>query len=246
MDKADWQQKGAGHRGRLRDKYLEHGLESFSDTEVLEMLLAFGTPRSDCKEQARALLKQFGTLAAVLEAPVDALQQVHGVGEKNSFALSFIQAVSRRYLKGRIRGKIYLHSANEVKEYLEHSLRSLKKEVFTVIFLDSSHAILESETVAEGTINVNTIYPRELVIKALQHNAAAIIIAHNHPSGALTPSNQDIQLTRSLYLTCSLLQIQLLDHILIGAGVYSFADNGLMQTITRDCQKVREGLQRGS
>ena len=171
---------------------------------------------------------------------------MHGVGEKNSFALSFIQAVSRRYLKGRIRGKIYLHSANEVKEYLEHSLRSLKKEVFTVIFLDSSHAILESETVAEGTINVNTIYPRELVIKALQHNAAAIIIAHNHPSGALTPSNQDIQLTRSLYLTCSLLQIQLLDHILIGAGVYSFADNGLMQTITRDCQKVREGLQRGS
>lgn len=246
MDKADWQQKGAGHRGRLRDKYLEHGLDSFTDAEVLEMLLAFGTPRSDCKEQAKNLLLRFGSLPAVLEAPVSSLQETKGVGEKNSFALSFIQAVSRRYLKERIRNKTYLHSAAEVKEYLEHSLRALKKEVFAALFLDSSHAIIDSEIIAEGTINVNTIYPRELVIKALQHNAAAVIVAHNHPSGALKPSQQDIHLTRNLYLTCSLLQLQLLDHILIGNGVYSFAESGLMQSIIRDCQKVRDNLQQGT
>ena len=244
MDKIDWQHKGAGHRGRLRDRYLDKGLDSFTDTEVLEMLLAFGTPRSDCKEQARELMERFGSLAAVLEAPPAELQRVKGVGEKNSFALGFIQAVSRRYLQQRLHGRSYLHSAAEVKEFLEHSMRGLKKEVFTVIYLDSAHAILNSETIAEGTINVNTIYPRELAVRALQHNAAAIIIAHNHPSGALTPSPQDISLTRSLSLTCSLLQMQLLDHVLIGNGVYSFAENGLMETISRDCQQLREQLQR--
>ena len=243
MEKTEWQQKGAGHRGRLRDRYLERGLDSLSDTEVIEMLLSFGTPRSDCKEQARALLAQFGSLPAVLEAPISALRQIDGVGEKNCFSLSFIQAVSRRYLQERLRGKRYLHCANDVHDYLEHALRGLKKEVLSVVYLDSSHAILDSEIVAEGTINVNTVYPREIIIRALQHNAAALIIAHNHPSGSLLPSKQDVDLTRSLALLCSLMQMQLLDHILIGNGVYSFADKGLMATINQDCRKLREGLQ---
>ena len=242
MEKTDWQQKGAGHRGRLRDRYLERGLESLSDTEVIEMLLSFGTPRSDCKEQARALLSHFGSLAAVVEAPISALRQIKGVGEKNCFSLSFIQAVSRRYLQDRLRGKRYLHSAKDVHDYLEHALRGLKREVFSVVYLDSSHAILDTEIIAEGTINVNTVYPRELIIRALQQNAAALIIAHNHPSGSLQPSKQDIALTRSLALLCSLMHIQLLDHILIGSGIYSFADGGLMATINHDCLKLRESM----
>lgn len=244
MDREQWQQKGQGHRGRLRDRYLERGLEGFTDTEVLELLLSFGTPRSDTKEPARQLLQRFGTLAAVLEASPVALQEVGGIGPKNSFAISFVQAVAGRYLQQRLVGKRYLHSSREVRDYLEHAMRGLKREVLTVIYLDAAHAILGSEVVTEGTINLNTIYPRELVQRALANHAAALIIAHNHPSGALQPSSQDIGLTKNLYLLCSFLQIQLLDHLLIGDGVYSFADQGLIDTIARECRQLRETLSR--
>ncbi len=242
MEKEAWQEKGAGHRQRLRDRFLERGLEGFTDAEVLELLLSFGTPRSDCKAPARAALKHFGSLAAVLEAPLPSLREIKGIGPKNAFAVHFIQAVSSRYLNERLKGKRYLHSSSEVRDYLIHSLRGLKKEVLTVIYLDSSHAIIDSETVAEGTINVNTVYPRELVKKALEQNASAMIIAHNHPSGSLEPSSQDLQLTRTLSLLGSMMQIQLLDHIIIGDGSYSFADNGLMAEISQQCRETMDGL----
>ncbi len=231
MEKKLWQQKGAGHRGRLRDKYLARGLEGFSDEEVLELLLSFGTPRSDCKGPARSLLKEYKTLAAVLDASADALCAVKGVGPKNSFAISFVQAVASRYLQQRLQKKQYLHSSTDVKNYLEHSMRGLKREILTLIYLDSSHAILDSEVVAEGSLNVNTIYPREVIKRCLDKNAAAIILAHNHPSGALKPSDKDLQLTRRLYVICASLDIMLLDHIIVGNGTYSFADHGLMNSI---------------
>lgn len=242
MDKTDWQQKGEGHRGRLRDRYLERGLDGFTDTEVLELLLSFGTPRSDCKEPARELLRRFGSLAAVLEAPAAVLQDVRGVGPKNSFAIGFVQSVAGRYLQQRLVGKRYLHSSKDVREYLEHSMRGLKREILSVIYLDSSHAIIGSEVVAEGTINLNTVYPRELVHRAITNHAAALIIAHNHPSGSLKPSPQDINLTRSLYFICSFLQIQLLDHFIIGDGTYSFADHGMIETLAGECLGLRDSL----
>ena len=243
MDKELWQKKGEGHRARLRDRFLERGLDGFSDLEVLELLLSFGTPRTDCKEPARQLLKQFGSFAKVLEAPIAALQTVHGVGPKNSFALHFVHAVASHYLKERLTGKRYLHSSKEVEQYLVHSLRGLKKEVLTVIFLDSSHAIIDSAIMAEGTLNVNTVYPREIIKRALEYHAAALVIAHNHPSGSLQPSAQDKRLTKSLFCICSYMQIQLLDHLIIGDGAYSFADNGLMESIREDCRFLMNTLQ---
>ncbi len=238
MKKEEWQTKGAGHRGRLRNKFLEHGADAFSDAEVLELLLSFGTPRSDCKEPAREALKQFGTLAAVMEAPVELLQEIPGIGKKNSFAVRFVKAVSRRYLKQRLHGRKYLHSSRQVTDYLLHSMRELTKEVFTVIFLDSSYAILETEKMAEGTVNVNTVYPREILKRALELNAVALVIAHNHPSGSLKPSPQDIHLTKTLFLLCSLMHLKLLDHIIIGDGAYSFADDGLMASIDQEVGHV--------
>ena len=245
MNKDGWQKKGAGHRERLRDKFLEVGLDGFSDVEVLELLLSFGTPRSDCKEPSRQALSKFGSLAAVLEAPSNALLDIKGIGKKNSFAIQFVQAVSRRYLRQRLCGKRYLHSSKEVTEYLLHSMRGLKKEILTAIFLDSSHAIIETEVMAEGTINVNTIYPRELMKRALELNAAAMIIAHNHPSGSLQPSPQDLHLTKSLYLLCSMMQVTLLDHIIIGDDSFSFADNGLMAPIKDQVGRVVENMSVG-
>lgn len=238
MEKALWQKKGEGHRARLRDRFLLNGLEGFSDAEVLELLLSFGTPRTDCKEPARKLLNKFGAFSKVIEAPLAALQEVQGVGPKNGFALHFVHAVASYYLKERLTGKRYLHSSQDVIDYLTHSLRGLKKEVFTVIFLDASHAIIDSAVVAEGTLTVNTVYPREIIKKALDFHAAAIIIAHNHPSGSLQPSPQDMKLTRSLFMLCSSMQIQLLDHLIIGDGFYSFADNGLMVDIRNECSSI--------
>ena len=236
--------KGEGHRQRLREKFLAHGIEAFTDSEVIELLLTFGTPRSDCKEAARAALAQFQNLPAVLDAAPQELQQIKGIGPKNIFALQFIQGVARRYLKQRITGKHYLRSAREVADYLIHSMRGLKHEVLSVIFLDSSHAVIASEVVAEGTVNVNTIYPRELIKAALRHNASALVLAHNHPSGSLTPSEQDKNLTRNIYLLGSFLQINLLDHLIFGAvdTVFSFAEQGLMNAIRSQCKAMLGSL----
>jgi len=236
LDKKEWQEKGAGHRARLRDRFLANGLQTFSDAEILELLLSFGTPRSDCKQQARQLLEKFGSFAKVLEASPASLQEVKGVGPKNAFALQFVRATASHYLRQRLTGKRYLHSSSEVVDYLLFSLKGLKKEVLQVIFLDSSHSIITARTMSEGTLNVNTVYPREIIKMALELHAAAIILAHNHPSGSLSPSTADFNLTKTLCLLCLGMQIQLLDHILIGDGHYSFADKGDMSDIVASCK----------
>ncbi len=240
LEKEKWQKKGAGHRQRLRDKFMDGGNDSLNDAEIIELLLTFGTPRSDCKQAARAVLDKCGSLPAVLDASPAVLQQIDGIGPKNIFALHFIQTVARRYLKQRIIGKKYIHSSKEVSDYLVHLMCGLEHEVFTVVFLDAAHAIIDSEILFQGTITVNTVYPRELIKIALTKNAAALIISHNHPSGSLQPSEQDIQLTRSLHMACSFMQIQLLDHLLIGADetTWSFADHGLMEKIRNQCRDL--------
>ncbi len=238
MDKTDWQKKGAGHRERLRSRFMEKGIVGFTDAEILEILLTFGTPRSDCKEAAKALLKEFGSFSAVIDAPTSALERVRGVGSKNSFALRFLHAAASHYLRDRLQGKEYIRSSAEVVRYLSHSMRGLKREVFKVVFLDSSHGIIDVETLSEGTVNINTVYPREVISRALALHAAALIIAHNHPSGSLQPSAQDKALTKTLYFLCSSLQLELLDHIIIGDGSFSFADCGLMTEIRTDSEKV--------
>jgi DNA repair protein RadC len=125
-----------------------------------------------------------------------------------------------------------------VTDFLTHSLRGLQVEVLSAIYLDSSLAIIDSEKVAEGTVNVNTVYPREIIKKALSHNASALIVAHNHPSGSLTPSAQDRQMTRQLYLACSMMHIRLLDHLIIGDGHFSFADAGIIDQIADWCTSI--------
>lgn len=244
MDRSDWQDKGAGHRQRLRDKFLEQGIDAFTDSEVIELLLTFGTPRSDCKEAARAALAELGSLPAVLDAPAPRLSAIKGIGPKNVFALHFIQGVARRYLKQKLVGKQYISSSKEVADYLIHLLRGLQREAFVAVYLDAAHAIIDAEVLGEGTVTVNTVYPREVVLAALRRNAAALVIAHNHPSGSLSPSAQDKQLTRTLHLVCSFLHINLLDHLIIGAGeqVYSFADHGLMALLRDECRTLHETL----
>ena len=243
MDRRDWQEKGAGHRQRLRDKFRDHGIDAFTDGEVIELLLTFGTPRSDCKEAARAALRELGSLPAVLDAPAPRLGTIKGIGPKNVFALQFIQGVARRYLRQKLVGKQYISSSREVGDYLIHLLRGLQREAFVAVYLDAAHAIIDAEILSEGTVTVNTVYPREVVLAALRRNAAALVIAHNHPSGSLKPSAQDEQLTRTLHLVCSFMHINLLDHLIIGAGEqpYSFADQGRMARIREECRQLLTG-----
>jgi DNA repair protein RadC len=230
-----------GHRQRLRDKYHDLGLTALTDDEVLELLLTLGTPRKGCKETARALLAHCGSLAQVLESSPDTLQQVKGVGPHNSFALTFIHDVARRFLGQRLASRHYLRSSKEVADYLNHAMRHLDREVFKVIYLDAAFAIIDTEILFEGTLASNTIYPRELLKASLARDAAALVIAHNHPSGNTQPSQADRALTRTLFQACALLDIRLLDHLIIGSDSrpYSFADHGLMAEIEQEWRAGR-------
>ena len=219
-----------GHRGRLREKFLKSGLAGFLDYEIIELLLAVGTPRRDCKATAREALKEFKTLRGVLEASAKDLQRVRGIGPRNLFGLKLIQEVSRRYLKDRMMSRPVCQSSKEVFDYLYHALRDLRREKFKVIFLNPKNQVIEEKTLFEGTVDSSAVYPREVIKDALYYEASALIFAHNHPSGDPEPSLCDREITRDLVFAARVIQIRVLDHIIIGNNRYfSFADQGLIE-----------------
>jgi len=222
--------KSQGHRRRLREKFLRGGLSGFLDYEIIELLLTLGTPRRDCKEQAKEALKKFRSLRGILEAPADELQEIKGVGPHNVFGLKLVQEVSRYFLKERMMSKPYCHSSKEVFDYLFHTLRDLRREKFKVLFLDAKNQILMEKTIFEGTVDSSAIYPREIMKEALKCDASSLIFVHNHPSGDPEPSLSDKEITKELVFAASLMQLKVLDHIIIGNNRYfSFADQGLIE-----------------
>ncbi|HSA94555.1 MAG TPA: DNA repair protein RadC [Acidobacteriota bacterium] len=236
------EKKGAGHRGRLREKFLRTGLAGFLDYEVIELLLTVGTPRRDCKEAAREALREFKTFRGVLEAPAGELGKIRGLGPRSVFGLKLIHEVSRRYLKDRMMSRPVCHSSKEVFDYLYHALRDLKREQFKVIFLDPKNQIIEERTLFEGTVDSSAVYPREVIRDALRFEASALIFAHNHPSGDPEPSLCDKEITRELVLAARVLQIKVLDHIIIGNNRYfSFADQGLIEDYDRLSLQLERG-----
>ncbi len=219
-----------GHRKRLREKFIKSGLKGFHDYEIIELLLSLGTPRRDCKQQAKEAIKKFKTLRGVLEAPPEELQQIDGVGPHSVFGIKLVQEVAREFLKEKIIDKPIYKSAQEIFDYLYHSMRDLKKEVFKVIYLNSQNQIIETEDLFEGTINSSAISPREVVESAIKNNATSLIFVHNHPSGNPEPSKSDKELTRDLVYAGSIIRIRVLDHIIIGNDRYSsFAGEGLIE-----------------
>jgi DNA repair protein RadC len=218
-----------GHRKRLREKFLKSGLEGFNDYEIIELILSLGTPRRDCKQPAKEAIKRFRNLRGVLEAPARELQQIDGIGAHNAFGFKLVQEVAREFLKAKMLEKPYLSSSQEVFDYLYHSMRGLKKEVFKVIYLNSQNQIIDTVDLSEGTVNSSSVSTREVIESALKNNAAALIIAHNHPSGAITPSAADKKLTRNMVYAGKIMQVSILDHIIIGDNrFYSFAGEGLI------------------
>ena len=224
-----------GHRKRLREKFIQSGLAGFADYEVVELLLSLGTPRKDCKPQAKEAIKRFKTLRGVLSASVEELQQVKGIGPHSAFGIKLMQDVARQYLKEQIIDKPFFQSSREIFDYLYHSMRDLKKEVFKVLYLTSQNQIIDTADLFKGTLDSAAIAPREIVEQALAHNAAALIFAHNHPSGNCEPSKSDKDITRDLVFAGCTVQIKILDHLIIGNNRYfSFAGEGLITQYEMD------------
>ena len=220
---------GAGHRRRLRERFLEHGLESFTDDQVLELLLTLATPRRDCKEPARELLGRMGSLAAVLDAEPRELAGVKGVGPKNIFGLKLVPAVARRYLETRLVHKGAAYSRHQVADYLRFVMGGLKEETFRVLLLDNRDRVQASEEMGASTHNQALVFPRQVVACALEQGAAAVVCAHNHPSGDPTPSPRDRAFTRRLYFALRGVQVELRDHLVVaGERIHSLAEEGFI------------------
>ena len=229
-----------GHRKRLREKFIKSGLKGFHDYEIIELLLTLGSPRKDCKQPAKEAIKRFKTLRGVLEATPEELQQIDGVGPHSAFGIKLMQEVAREFLKEKIIDKPIYKSAQEMFDYLYHSMRDLKKEVFKVIYLNSQNQIIETADLFEGTISSSSISPREVIESAIKYNAASLIFVHNHPSGNPEPSGNDKEVTRDLVFAGSIMRIKVLDHIIIGNNRYfSFAGEGLIEEYELDFLNLR-------
>ena len=223
----DKRHRREGHRERLREKFLRAGLDGFHDYEVIELLLTFATPRKDCKQAAKSALKRFKTLPGVLEASAAELQEVDGIGPKNLIGIRLVKAVADRFLTSRLERNKALGNSRALFEYLYHTMRNKQREHFKVIYLDAKNRVIAAETLFKGTLTASSVYPREVVRAALQHQAAAVIFAHNHPSGDPAPSREDVAITRQLLFACRTMGISVHEHLVIGNNRYfSFADQG--------------------
>ena len=214
---------------RPREKLLIQGPKTLSDAELLAIFLRTGCAGQSAVDLARGLLVKFGGLRPLLEADRDQFCAAPGLGLAKFSQLQAILEMSRRHLSQALeRGCVFTHP-NSVRDYLKIQLRHLQQEVFVILFLDCQHQLLAYEEVFHGTIDGAHVYPREVVKKALSHNAAAIILAHNHPSGVAEPSQADVRLTKRLEDACALIDIRLLDHFVVGDNdVISLAERGLI------------------
>ena len=218
-----------GHRQRLRERFIKSGLESFPDYEAVELLLTLAIPYKDVKPPAKLAIKRFGSLRGVLDAPLEELRKIPGIGEVAPVALRVIREAANRYLQQKSQETFSLANQEVLFDYCRSALGALPNEVFKVVYLDSGYRILSDETLEEGTIDRAAVYPRRVMDAAIRNRAAALLFAHNHPNGNVSPSDQDKTLTRALVLAAETLQIRVLDHVIVSKeSVFSFRREGLL------------------
>jgi len=220
-----------GHRQRLRDRFLKVGLEGLAEHEVIELLLTLAIPRSDVKQPAKALLRRFGNLRGILDAPLDELRAVKGIGAVTPVALKIIRAAATLYLQQSAEGVEFPADPDRLADFWRMKIGALQDEVFEVAYLDSGLRLLRDgvERLEEGTIDRATVYPRRVVEAALRRGAAAVVLAHNHPNGDVNPSEQDKLLTRAIVLAAEAVQISIVDHLIVSPDkVFSFREAGLL------------------
>jgi DNA repair protein RadC len=218
-----------GHRKRLRDRFLAGGAAAMPDYELLELVLFGAIPQGDLKPLAKTLLEKFGSFADVIAMPPDRLKEVSGVGDAVVAQLKIVEAAALRLSKTALKGKPALSSWTALIDYCSAAMARNSREEFRVLFLDRKNALIEDEPLSQGTIDHTPVYPREIVRRALELGASAIILVHNHPSGDPTPSRADIDMTREIADAAKALRIAVHDHIVIGRGGHaSFKALGLL------------------
>lgn len=214
---------------RPREKLLANGAQSLSDAELIAIFLRVGVTGKSAVDLARDLLNRFGSLNGIFSASLSEISQVHGMGESKFCQLQAIFEMSQRALNEEMQVRDVLSSPKQVRNYLSLALRNLSREVFMVLFLDATNRVIAHEILFEGTLMQTSVYPREVVKRALYHHAAAVIFAHNHPMGAAEPSRADETLTQTLKEALALLDIRVLDHFIVaGNHVLSFSERGLL------------------
>jgi DNA repair protein RadC len=205
-----------GHRTRLRQRFLGAGADALSDYELMEMVLFRALPRRDVKPLAKSLIAKFGSFAEAVHAPATRLREVDGLGEATITELKLIAAAASRIAKGPLKQRTMLSSWQAVIDYCRTSMAFADKEQFRVLFLDKRNALIADEVQQTGTVDHTPVYPREVIKRALELSATAVLLVHNHPSGDPSPSQADIQMTRAIIDIAAPLGIAVHDHIIVG------------------------------
>ncbi len=219
----------AGHRERLRARFRNGGAGAMPDYELLELTLFAALPRRDTKPLAKALLARFGSFAEVIAAPPARLLEIPGVGDAVVHQLKIVEAAAARLAQSRVIGRPALSSWSALLDYCMAAMARGEAEEFRVLFLDRKNVLIADEVQARGTVDHTPVYPREIVKRALELSASAIILVHNHPSGDPTPSKADIAMTREVAQAAKALKIAIHDHLVIGRGGHaSFKSLGLL------------------
>jgi DNA repair protein RadC len=205
-----------GHRERLRARFMEAGSEALADYEMLELILFRAVPRRDVKPLAKELLEKFGSFSEVISASPKRLAEIGGLGEAAITEFKVVQAAAHRLAKGKVKSRPVLSSWHSVLDYCRTAQAFAEKEQFRILFLDKRNQLIADEVQQQGTVDHTPVYPREVVKRALELSATAIILVHNHPSGDPTPSQADIDMTRQIAAVAKPLGVLLYDHIIVG------------------------------
>jgi DNA repair protein RadC len=217
------------HRARLRSRLLTAGPDALAEHELLELILFLAILRRDTKPIAYRLIERFGSFANAIAAPMNDLLAVEGLGQSGAAALKMVQAAALRLARAEVMGRPVLANWQAVIDYLTAVLAREKVEQFRLLFLDNRNRLLADEAQARGTVNHTPVYPREVVKRALELNAVALILVHNHPSGDPTPSREDIAMTRAIADAAATVSVAVHDHVIVGNGRWtSFRQEGLL------------------
>jgi DNA repair protein RadC len=218
-----------GHRERLRKRFREGGPDALPDYELLELVLFRAMPRRDTKPLAKAILARFGTFAEAMNAPQDLLKEVPGLGEAAATEIKLIRAAALRLVQGEVLERPVLSSWQQVLDYCRAAMGFEAKEQFRILFLDKRNQMIADEVQQQGTVDHTPVYVREVVKRALELSATAIVLVHNHPSGDPTPSRADIEMTKQIVDAAKPLGVVVHDHIIVGKqGHASFRGLGLI------------------
>ena len=219
-----------GHRKRLRERYVKNGYEALQDYEIIELLLTFVKQRVDTKPLAKQLIKKYGTIEEILKADIKDLKETEGIGDITAVFLNFIGDIAACSFKDKAeKQKISFKNKNQLISYLRNDIGFSKNEEFKVLFLNSVNEIIETEILFTGTIDKSAVYPRKILERALYHNARSIVFVHNHPSGNVSPSEKDIELTEEMKKFFKIVDINVLDHIIITKNShFSFLEEGII------------------